>query len=81
MTYNPNPDAPSLNKKVTFTADVDMTITNNLNTFNNDLWLEKYKPKKYDELLTDEKTNRDVLTWLKSWDEQVFKVMLFSLYL
>ena len=45
---------------------------------NNDLWLEKYKPKKYDDLLTEEKTNRDILTWLKSWDELVFKVKQLS---
>lgn len=37
-----------------------------------ELWLEKYKPKKYSELLTEEKTNRSIQTWLKSWDEIVF---------
>lgn len=37
-----------------------------------ELWLEKYKPKKYSELLTEEKTNRSIQTWLRSWDEIVF---------
>ena len=37
-----------------------------------DLWLEKYKPKKYFELLTEERTNREIQTWVKSWDEIVF---------
>ena len=38
----------------------------------NELWLEKYKPLKFCDLLTDEKTNRDIITWMKSWDEIVF---------
>jgi chromosome transmission fidelity protein 18 len=37
------------------------------------LWLEKYKPHKFADLLTDEKVNREILTWLKSWDEIVFQ--------
>lgn len=39
---------------------------------NNELWLEKYKPMKFCDLLTEEKTNREILIWLKSWDEIVF---------
>ena len=35
------------------------------------LWVEKYTSKKYFDLLTDEVTNRNVLTWLKTWDELV----------
>lgn len=38
----------------------------------NELWLEKYKPLKFCDLLTDEKTNRDILTWMKSWDDIVY---------
>ena len=36
------------------------------------LWTEKYKSFKFFDLLTDEQTNRNVLTWFKSWDELVF---------
>ena len=36
------------------------------------LWAEKYKSNKYFELLSDEQTNRSVLTWFKSWNELVF---------
>ena len=39
---------------------------------NGELWLEKYKPLKFCDLLTDEKTNREILIWMKSWDEIVF---------
>ena len=37
-----------------------------------ELWVDKYKSKKFFDLLTDEVTNRNVLTWLKTWDEIVF---------
>ena len=36
------------------------------------LWTEKYVPKKFHELLSYEKINREILTWLKSWDPIVF---------
>jgi chromosome transmission fidelity protein 18 len=36
------------------------------------LWVDKYTSKKFFDLLTDEVTNRNVLTWLKTWDEVVF---------
>jgi chromosome transmission fidelity protein 18 len=40
--------------------------------FNADLWVEKYRPKKYIDLLSDESTNRSLLQWLKLWDKVVF---------
>lgn len=36
------------------------------------LWVDKYRPKTYFELLSDESTNRSLLTWLKMWDKIVF---------
>ncbi|BBN02524.1 chromosome transmission fidelity protein 18 [Marchantia polymorpha subsp. ruderalis] len=36
------------------------------------LWVEKYAPKSFTELLSDEQTNREVLRWLKHWDFGVF---------
>ncbi|KAG8312262.1 Chromosome transmission fidelity protein 18 [Homalodisca vitripennis] len=38
------------------------------------LWVEKYKPKSYLELLSDESTNRALLQWLKLWDKVVFNI-------
>ncbi len=38
-----------------------------------ELWLNKYRPKHFIDLLSDERTNREVLTWLKSWDACVFR--------
>ncbi|XP_065332874.1 chromosome transmission fidelity protein 18 homolog [Cloeon dipterum] len=36
------------------------------------LWVEKYQPRSYRELLSDEGTNKTVLKWLKMWDSVVF---------
>ena len=36
----------------------------------------KYKPKRFVELLSDEKVNREVVKWLKGWDEAEDKVIL-----
>lgn len=68
-------EAHKSKKAVSFDEDVKMGESKPSSVHaQSELWLEKYKPRKYDQLLTDEKTNRDILTWLKSWDEIVFKV-------
>ena len=36
------------------------------------LWVDKYAPSRYMDLLTDDYTNRKVMTWLKSWDNLAF---------
>ncbi|CAK7336240.1 unnamed protein product [Dovyalis caffra] len=36
------------------------------------LWVDKYAPNSFTELLSDEQTNREVLLWLKQWDSSVF---------
>jgi len=36
------------------------------------LWVEKYTSQRFFDLLTEEVTNRNVITWMKSWDEIVF---------
>ncbi|XP_014610820.1 PREDICTED: chromosome transmission fidelity protein 18 homolog [Polistes canadensis] len=41
-------------------------------TSGTELWVDKYKPKKYIELLSDENVNRQFLYWLKLWDKVVF---------
>lgn len=38
----------------------------------NKLWIDKYTSQKFFDLLTDEVLNRNVLTWIKSWDTVVF---------
>ncbi|XP_012539347.1 chromosome transmission fidelity protein 18 homolog [Monomorium pharaonis] len=39
---------------------------------NDELWVDKYRPRSYLELLTDETVNRQFLHWLKLWDKVVF---------
>ncbi|XP_050076845.1 chromosome transmission fidelity protein 18 homolog [Anopheles maculipalpis] len=41
-------------------------------TESNVLWVEKYRPRRYIDLLSDETTNRSLLQWLKLWDKVVF---------
>uniref|UniRef100_A0A8C6TKP3 Chromosome transmission fidelity protein 18 homolog n=1 Tax=Neogobius melanostomus TaxID=47308 RepID=A0A8C6TKP3_9GOBI len=36
------------------------------------LWVDRYSPRHYTELLSDDFTNRCLLKWLKSWDTVVF---------
>lgn len=36
------------------------------------MWTEKYRAKKFTELVGDERTHRSVLKWLKGWDSIVF---------
>jgi chromosome transmission fidelity protein 18 len=36
------------------------------------LWVDKYEASCYFDLLTPEAQNRNLLTWLKSWDQIVF---------
>ena len=36
------------------------------------MWVDKYRPKKFTELLGDERTSRDVMRWIKHWDYCVF---------
>lgn len=37
-----------------------------------ELWVEKFKPRCYTDLLSDNGTNRTLLMWLKLWDQLVF---------
>ena len=36
------------------------------------LWTEKYRARKFTDLVGDERTHRDVLRWIKGWDPTVF---------
>ncbi|KAK5669405.1 Chromosome transmission fidelity protein 18 [Batrachochytrium dendrobatidis] len=36
------------------------------------LWVDKYRPKMYVDMVGDEQLNRQVLTWVKQWDYCVF---------
>ncbi|KAL4753470.1 chromosome transmission fidelity protein 18 [Aspergillus terricola var. indicus] len=36
------------------------------------MWTEKYRARKYTELIGDERTNRSILRWLRGWDPIVY---------
>lgn len=50
----------------------EVVIVNDVNPSGGKLWVEKYRPKNYIDLLSDASTNRSLLTWLKMWDKIVF---------
>jgi chromosome transmission fidelity protein 18 len=36
------------------------------------LWVDRYRPKRFTDLLGDERVHREVLAWVKQWDHCVF---------
>ncbi|CAH8282997.1 unnamed protein product [Eruca vesicaria subsp. sativa] len=52
--------------------DQNETITTETSVMHERLWVDKYSPSSFTELLSDEQTNREVLLWLKQWDASVF---------
>lgn len=40
--------------------------------YSNQMWTEKYRARKFADLIGDERTHRSVLRWLKGWDRIVF---------
>ncbi|KAH8281906.1 hypothetical protein KR054_004031 [Drosophila jambulina] len=56
-----------------FESESDVTLVSATDhTEQGRLWVDKYKPRKYIDLLSDEMTNRSLLYWLKMWDKVVF---------
>ncbi|EZA52142.1 Chromosome transmission fidelity protein 18-like protein [Ooceraea biroi] len=45
---------------------------------NDELWVDKYRPRSYLELLSDETVNRQFLHWMKLWDKIVFNRNIIS---
>ncbi|KAI0672750.1 P-loop containing nucleoside triphosphate hydrolase protein [Trametes maxima] len=42
------------------------------NATNTALWVDRYKPNRFTELLGDDRVHREVLSWVKEWDSCVF---------
>ncbi|CDO76430.1 hypothetical protein BN946_scf184781.g7 [Trametes cinnabarina] len=42
------------------------------NTTSTALWVDRYKPRRFTELLGDDRVHREVLAWVKEWDCCVF---------
>ena len=54
------------------TRETAPLVTDGQESAQTELWVEKYKPRSYMELLSDDGTNRTLLMWLKLWDKLVF---------
>ncbi|WVW80294.1 hypothetical protein I302_102272 [Kwoniella bestiolae CBS 10118] len=37
------------------------------------MWVDKYRPKQFTDLLGEDRVHREVMNWLKEWDKCVFK--------
>ncbi|GMH31224.1 hypothetical protein Nepgr_033067 [Nepenthes gracilis] len=59
-------------KALQATSKVQNSVLSETSIGNEELWVDKYAPKLFTELLSDEQTNREVLLWLKQWDSTVF---------
>ena len=56
----------------TNTASPEMSVTDGNTAAAEELWVDKYAPRGYTDLLSDERTNRSLLRWVKAWDGCVF---------
>lgn len=57
---------------VEITEDKGVEEMQDVEKFKSELWVDKYNPKNFIDLITDERINREFLTWMKSWDKIVF---------
>ena len=42
-------------------------------THEHHLWIKKYEPSRFNELLSHDRINREVACWLKAWEPLVFR--------
>lgn len=68
-----NAEQDALLKVLQASSEVQNTILPlETSAMTEELWVNKYAPRSFTELLSDEHTNREVLSWLKQWDAAVF---------
>lgn len=65
-------EAKEINKKRFSPIQSTENAILELNLNEGGLWVEKYKARKYVDLLSDESCNRSLLKWIKLWDKVVF---------
>lgn len=59
-------------KKQELSGQRPSDICDTKSAIGNELWVDKYRPQSYLDLLSDETVNRQFLHWLKLWDKIVF---------
>ena len=64
----------SISRKLTLSDEPSFLDHEANSSLKTKLWVDKYSPKLYTELLSDDGVNRKLLKWLKLWDPIVFGV-------
>ncbi|KAL2923389.1 Chromosome transmission fidelity protein 18-like protein [Bienertia sinuspersici] len=68
-----NAEQDAMLKALQASSEVQSTaISSETLVMTEELWVNKYAPRSFTELLSTEQTNREVLSWLKQWDATVF---------
>ena len=67
----PANETPAAEKKASASAS---STSKGSGTRGGALWVDRYAPRAFTQLLSDERVNRAVLRWVKSWDAHVFGV-------
>ncbi|KAF9509023.1 hypothetical protein BS47DRAFT_184538 [Hydnum rufescens UP504] len=52
-------------------ADVG-NIPRTMEHVNQDMWVDRYRPQRFVDLVGDERVNRETMSWVKEWDQCVF---------
>lgn len=78
---------PCLPQKILITREFHALLLTSLNLTRNsathapvastsktedDLWVDRYRPQRYTDLLGDDRVHREVMAWVKEWDWCVF---------
>jgi DNA polymerase III delta prime subunit len=66
-----NDDDDAMNDDDDGASSATMYGSNN-GKIDNELWVDKYAPKHFIDLISPENVNREVLRWIKMWDNKVF---------
>ncbi|OCB84144.1 P-loop containing nucleoside triphosphate hydrolase protein [Sanghuangporus baumii] len=53
-------------------SEAEPSSSTALKLVSNELWVDRYRPARFIDLLGDERVHRDTLAWLKEWDFCVF---------
>ncbi|THH10289.1 hypothetical protein EW145_g1444 [Phellinidium pouzarii] len=53
-------------------AGPSTVVVSSSNPVEDELWVDRYRPSRFSDLLGDERVHRETMTWLKEWDYCVF---------
>ncbi|WFC99845.1 Chromosome transmission fidelity protein 18 [Malassezia yamatoensis] len=65
-------DLDTLMQRVHNLQEPEVRPLTRVRTASNVMWAEKYRPKRFTELIGDDRVHREALRWVKTWDACVF---------